>query len=225
MLSTRSPIITRSDKIKQKTNRKPLQPKNFPANPTDDDLVKRKLKKQWIEISLTGNSNKENHPAIATTPANKQSHQIATPLTNKQGPDQIAKIPMKIESFDSSLAEELSVIRRKFERLRLEKEKTERMLRERDLVLETEMKRMENRGKAQRELEIQVERLQRLNDLRSFCIRASRIQSLREIEEAKKIKEAQLKNVKSEDEENEREKSEGSTVVDQMVEEQSTVLV
>ncbi|MCL7025997.1 hypothetical protein MKW94_005728 [Papaver nudicaule] len=196
--------------MKNKNGRTPLKLKNIPANPiTDDDEVNRKgkgKKSDWIEISLTG---KENYPINAVKVEKNINKDLIMNNDN---------VPMMIESFDSSLAEELGVIRRKLERLRLEKERTEKMLREMDLVLDMEMKEMEMRGKMQKELEMEVVKVQRLNELRSFCmvsetdfLRAARIQSLREIEEAKKIKESQLKEVKSKETENEIDKSEASS--------------
>ncbi|RZC77959.1 hypothetical protein C5167_002157 [Papaver somniferum] len=194
-------LTTPIKKMKQKNGRTPLQLKNIPANPITDDGVKSKGKgkSEWIEISLTG---KENYFNVMEKVEKNNKDLEITQSTNNDN------VPIKIESFDSSLAEELGVIRKKLERLRLEKERTEKMLREMDLVLDMEMKEMEMRGKMQKELEMEVVKLQRLNELRSFCMRATRIQSLREIEEAKKIKESQLK---EEETENEIEKSEASS--------------
>lgn len=68
---------------------------------------------------------------------------------------------------DSSLAEELSAIRKKLERQREDRERTERMLKERDLALETKMRELELRGEVQRRLEIELDRLYRLKQLHS----------------------------------------------------------
>ncbi|KAM7463884.1 hypothetical protein LguiA_032005 [Lonicera macranthoides] len=146
-----------------KSGRRPLQPKNSPATPVVNNNVKPNLK-LGIEISLTdNNSNKENQ-LIYTTPT-------------------------KMESLDPSLAEELSAIREKLDRLRLEREKTEKLLKERDLMLEMQMNEMEKRGQVQRMLEIEVDRLYRLNQLRSSCMRVTSIRSLRDKEQEKKVKE------------------------------------
>lgn len=79
-----------------------------------------------------------------------------------------AATPTKIESIDVSL-EELSAIRLKLERMRLDKEETEKMLRERDLVMEAGMKELVERGEIQKMLEIEVDRLFRLKELKSSC--------------------------------------------------------
>ncbi|THG01714.1 hypothetical protein TEA_023502 [Camellia sinensis var. sinensis] len=85
-------------------------------------------------------------------------------------PHLVNAAPAKIESIDVSLAEELSAIRQKIERLRLDREKTEKMLRQRDLVMETNLKEMVNRGEVQKLLEIEVDRLFRLKELKSSCM-------------------------------------------------------
>ncbi|GMP25766.1 hypothetical protein CsSME_00002466 [Camellia sinensis var. sinensis] len=58
----------------------------------------------------------------------------------------------------------------KIERLRLDREKTEKMLRERHLVMETNLKEMVKRGEVQKLLEIEVDRLFRLKELKSSCM-------------------------------------------------------
>ena len=53
------------------------------------------------------------------------------------------------------------------ERLRSDGERTEKMLRERDLLLEMKMKEVEERGEIQKSLEIELDRLYRLKQLQS----------------------------------------------------------
>ncbi|KAK8485401.1 hypothetical protein V6N11_037098 [Hibiscus sabdariffa] len=89
--------------------------------------------------------------------------------------------PITSEKMETtSLAEELSAFREKMERLRLDKEKMEKILKERDAVLHLQMKEMEERGQIQTHLEIQVDRLFRLKELKSYCMRISPLKSLRE---------------------------------------------
>ncbi|GMJ01618.1 hypothetical protein HRI_003831000 [Hibiscus trionum] len=92
----------------------------------------------------------------------------------------IAPTDTAIDLYSTSLAEELSGFRKKMERLRLDKEKTEKMLIEREELLVLQMKEMEERGQVQRQLEIQVDRLFRLKELKSHCMRISPLKSLRE---------------------------------------------
>ncbi|KAK9290857.1 hypothetical protein L1049_009035 [Liquidambar formosana] len=174
MLTAQNPVAG-NQKPRPKSGRKPLQPKNCTVNLIVDSSNPKPKPSKWIDISPIKVSNKENHPNYST--------------------------PIKIESFDASLAEELSAIRKRVERLRLDREKTEKMLRERDLVLEMWMKELEQKGEAQNELELEVDRLYRLKELRTSCMRVSPLRSLREKEVEKKFKESQSQGVEMEDRE------------------------
>ncbi|XP_009590005.1 uncharacterized protein LOC107786111 isoform X1 [Nicotiana tabacum] len=167
MASTAPPSPFPDNQIhRPKSGRKPLQPKNTntPAIPNNHPKPKTL---QLIGISLTQNSNKENlHP--------KRENAVLCIQ---------AEVP-----FDSSLAEELSAIREKLERLRIDREKTEKMLKERNLMLDLQMKELFNRGELQKELELEVDRLFRLKELRLSCMqKISPIRTLREKEEEKKM--------------------------------------
>lgn len=91
---------------------------------------------------------------------------------NKENILVVSSIPVKKEcsfEIDASLAEELSAIREKLERLRIDKEKTDGMLRERSLLLDSQMKEMVDRGMLQKHLEIEVDRLFRLKEIKLSC--------------------------------------------------------
>ncbi|XP_019241997.1 PREDICTED: high mobility group B protein 6 isoform X2 [Nicotiana attenuata] len=166
MASTAPPSPFPDNQIhRPKSGRKPLQPKNTNTPATPNNHPKPKTL-QSIGISLTQNSNKEN----------------LHPKGEKLLPCIQAEVP-----FDSSLAEELSAIREKLERLRIDREKTEKMLKERDLLLDLQMKELFNRGELQKELELEVDRLFRLKELRLSCMKISPIRTLREKEEEKKM--------------------------------------
>ncbi|KAJ9694200.1 hypothetical protein PVL29_009937 [Vitis rotundifolia] len=81
-------------------------------------------------------------------------------------------------------------VRKRRERLKIEGDKVEKMLRERDLVMEMWMKEVKQRGEEQKKLEMEVDRLYRLKELRS-AVRISPIRPLREREREKKIDAAQ----------------------------------
>ncbi|XP_077217206.1 myelin transcription factor [Tasmannia lanceolata] len=123
-----------------------------------------------IKILPIGDSDKENRPISEINP---------------------------IGSLDASLAEELDAIRQKLERLRLDKEKTERVLKERDLFFEMEMKEMEKREMMVKKIEIEIEKLRRLKEFQSSSMRLPPLQSLRlrAQEREKKMKETQLQEV------------------------------
>ncbi|KAG4180224.1 hypothetical protein ERO13_A10G153400v2 [Gossypium hirsutum] len=153
--------------------RKPLQPKNTAAADVNFVVVmkegsktKQVKSKPKQDHRLDNDSNKENlnhHPVTV----------YATPTKKKK------KVEASLD-LDSSLAEELSAMRKRLERLRLDKEKTEKMLKEREAVLDSQLKEMEDRGLFQKQLEIEVDRLFRLKELKSYCMRISPIKSLRE---------------------------------------------
>lgn len=136
--------------LRPKSGRTPLKPVNSPATPVSAaPITKAKsIPQECINISLFGPSNKENGPIYAT--------------------------PMiETATMDSSLAEELSAIRKKLERQRLDRERTEKMLKEKDLVLDLQLKEIENRGQIQKMLEIDVDRVFRLNQLHAQSIVSS----------------------------------------------------
>ncbi|OMP11259.1 hypothetical protein COLO4_03930 [Corchorus olitorius] len=163
----------------QLSGRKPLQPKNIAATTTgiNDRIVvvnkegskgKQILKsKPRSEICLVDDSNKENlnhhHRHRIPMPIGAAKPTAAATPTKKV-------VEVETLDFDSSLAEELSAIRKKMERLRLDKEKTEKMLKERDALLQFQMKELQERGQIQKQFEIEVDRLFRLKELKSYCM-------------------------------------------------------
>ncbi|GMH30113.1 hypothetical protein Nepgr_031956 [Nepenthes gracilis] len=176
MLAAQSPFNPVHHILRPRSGRKPLQPRNIPAC-TANDQNRPKAGQQQIAISPIGSVNKENDPVYMT--------------------------PRKIEfeSKDASLAEELSAVREKLERLRVDRERTERLLKERDLVLDLQMNELKQRGQIQKELEIEVDRLYRLKQIQVACMRTSPIRSLREREMEKKTKEVLIESVKPQHEE------------------------
>ncbi|KAF2287989.1 hypothetical protein GH714_003766 [Hevea brasiliensis] len=149
MYKFQSPL-TGDQKLRSKCGRKPLQPKNFPAIPVTDNIEILKPSEGWIEISVASESNKENYPISAITPTK-----------------------LVIESLDVSLAAELIATKKEMERLRLDREKTEKMLNEREKVLDLQIKELEQRGEIQKTHEIEVDRLFRLKELQSWSMVSS----------------------------------------------------
>ncbi|CAA3002376.1 Hypothetical predicted protein [Olea europaea subsp. europaea] len=182
MVASQSALSGHQSTPPPKSGRKPLQPKNTLLTPiTSIENPKLKQNPDWFEISLVDNSNKENFAP----------DYYATPI----------KAP--IESFDASLAEELSAIREKVERLRIDKDKTEKMLKERDLILDMKMKELVQRGEVQKYLEIEVDRLYRLNEIKLSCKRISPLRSLRDKERENNINEDQSKGNKRDEQKSE----------------------
>lgn len=80
--------------------------------------------------------------------------------------------PFKVNAplLEASLAEELRAARRRGERLRLEREKGERLLKERGRVLERRLREMEMRWGEQKKMELEIQRISRIMDLRSWVV-------------------------------------------------------
>lgn len=144
MLAAQSPISGHRLIGAPISSRRPLQPKN--NIPTNDNKPKPNPA-DWAANS-NSNSNKENIPPIhSTAPIRKESFPI-----------------------DVCLADELSAVREKLERQRIDREKNERLLRERGLMMDLQLKEMINRGEVQKQLEIEVDRLYRLKEIRLACM-------------------------------------------------------
>ncbi|XP_010451396.1 PREDICTED: uncharacterized protein LOC104733520 [Camelina sativa] len=106
---------------------------------------------------------------------------------------------------DASLAEELSAFKKKLERMREDRERTEKLLTEKDVAMDLQMSHLLQRGDTQKSLEIQVDRLFRLKELHAYSSKISPIRSLRAKEHEKKKK--KMRRFSSEPEEEEEESS------------------
>lgn len=132
-----------------KNGRTPLKPKNHQHQQQKEEA---KQPNQCIDISLskinndTDISNKENIPPPDFSEAKKAEMEVETLI-------------------DASLAEELSAIREKLERMRLDKENTEKLLNHRQIAMDMHMNQLLKRGQVQSLLEIEVDRLYRLNQI------------------------------------------------------------
>ncbi|KAK8477855.1 hypothetical protein V6N13_133303 [Hibiscus sabdariffa] len=174
--------------------RRPLQPKNTTAANVNFAVV---LKGGSKTKQVNSKPKQEHHPDDVSNKENLSHHHpntmYATPTTAEKNKKLGAALDL-----DSSLAEELSAMRKRLERLRSDKEKTEKMLKERDAVLDSQRKEMEDRGRFQKQLEMEVDRLFRLKELKSHCMRISPIKSLRERQQGSsmKNKEVQFLDVK-----------------------------
>lgn len=83
--------------------------------------------------------------------------------------ENLVPVPVPVvESMDASLAEELNAFKKKLERLREDRERTEKLLEERDGAMDLKMSHLLQRGEIQKSLEIQVDRLFRLKELHAY---------------------------------------------------------
>ncbi|KAL8214822.1 hypothetical protein R6Q57_004271 [Mikania cordata] len=191
MLTVQSPV-TGNHLVRPKSGRRPLQPlrsqTNIPHPPAHQNNHQC--------IGIPHDCNKEN-------PNQNEKQNLKSDVNqNRSLIPNVAAISLQ---FEVSLADELTAMREKMERLKADKEKTEKMLRERGLMMEMKMKELDRRGEIQKALEIEVDRLYRLNELKSLCNRIQPIRSLREKEQekikpdksqGKKVEEIEEKKVK-----------------------------
>ncbi|KAG6516257.1 uncharacterized protein LOC121971685 [Zingiber officinale] len=148
--------------------RKPLQIKDI--NVSTDDALKSKSKpiSMRIQRPMGLSFGKENHCPIS--PRKEE-----------------AELEYDLAPRDPSLAEELASVRKRRERLREEREKTEKELREKDLTMERWAMDLEKRAEEQRNMELELRLLIKLQDLRSSSSVLSPVQSLRDKEQKKNM--------------------------------------
>ncbi|KAI4331643.1 hypothetical protein MLD38_029811 [Melastoma candidum] len=86
-----------------------------------------------------------------------------------------------------SLEEELMAVRKKMERTRIDRERTERLLDERSAALDAKIRELDEMGEVQKLLEMEVDCLYRLKQLKStFASKVAPMKSLREMEHNRK---------------------------------------
>ncbi|KAK8928887.1 hypothetical protein KSP39_PZI017645 [Platanthera zijinensis] len=146
--------------------RQPLQLRNTPAH-------------QAMEIQQKPSPTRVKPPVMLSQSASggKENSGIITAFLSPSG-----DLPAPADAL--SLAEELGAARRRNEKLRLERQRTESTLRMRDLVLENGVREAERREVEQREAELKLQQLLRLIQIRPL-LRYDRISSLRAQEEEK----------------------------------------
>ncbi|XP_013626897.1 PREDICTED: high mobility group B protein 6 isoform X2 [Brassica oleracea var. oleracea] len=114
-----------------------------------------------------------------------QLKKAKAPPLHDDAKDNPVPVPV-VESMDASLAEELDAFKKKLERLREDRERTDKMLEERDGALDLKMSQLLQRGELQKSLEIQVDRLFRLKELHSYSSKILPVRSLRAKEQEKR---------------------------------------
>lgn len=139
--------------------RPPLQPKTY--SPTNAKPLNRQCpypnivpSEIVIWVDEANESDKENAPPVYSTPT----------------PPAVKKVePWPMEALDVSLADELSAIRQRLQRVKIDGEKTEKLLEERGRVLDLQMTDILNRGEVQKQLEMELDRLYRLKEIKLAC--------------------------------------------------------
>ncbi|KAL9238951.1 hypothetical protein vseg_013316 [Gypsophila vaccaria] len=156
--------------------------------PRSKPNVRRPLQPQNIIIP----SNSKPQKKVTAYPPSTYGH------CNKE--NNVCVVSSAVEVVDQSLAEELTAVKLRLERLRLDKEKIEEKLDRRNKLLDSRMWELRERGEVQREVEIEVDRLFRLKQLRVACVLSTPpIRSLREKALDEKSNEVQSESAKTED--------------------------
>ncbi|CAA6661884.1 unnamed protein product [Spirodela intermedia] len=106
-------------------------------------------------------------PAIGILRSRHRSHR--RPLQPKNTPSEPHRssggLPAGIDPADTSLGKELVAVRRRRERIRSERERTEKLLIERSRMLDTAMRKAEDRWEAQLKMEAELRQVIRLREL------------------------------------------------------------
>lgn len=130
----------------------------------------------------------ESSPAPVPTPsedAGKENHEsLSQPLSGKKKTKgaQKGKKSKESQSFERDLQE----MQEKLEQLRLEKEKTEGLLKARDEMLKIKEEELETRGREQEKLQMELKKLQKLKEFKPTV--TFPLHSLRDKEQEKKEK-------------------------------------
>ncbi|XP_051131050.1 protein SCARECROW [Andrographis paniculata] len=171
--------------------RVPLRPKNH--HPTTD------APPPAVALAPAHPTSSKPHPHPHPQPAhehNKENHQhfpLPPPLcsvvitTTTTDEPETEPFSFPVPQMDASLADELGALRERLQRVRIDKDRTDKLLRERALSLDLRMKEILSRWEVQKQLEMELDRLYRLHQIRLASARVSPLPSLREKEEAKKL--------------------------------------
>ncbi|RZC84890.1 hypothetical protein C5167_047670 [Papaver somniferum] len=100
----------------------------------------------------------------------------------------IKKASSKVKSStEKSFEKELEILKAKFDQMKLEKEKTEEILKDRDEMLKLKEEELEIKGKEQQKLQVELKKLQKLKEFNP-TVSLPLVQSLREKEAEKNEK-------------------------------------
>ncbi|KAI3943158.1 hypothetical protein MKW92_021425 [Papaver armeniacum] len=109
----------------------------------------------------------------------------------------IKKASSKVKSStEKSFEKELEILKAKFDQMKLEKEKTEEILKDRDEMLKLKEEELEIKGKEQQKLQVELKKLQKLKEFNP-TVSLPLVQSLREKEAEKNEKNKKKKKKKN----------------------------
>jgi upstream-binding transcription factor len=147
------PVRTR----KPRTNRKALKEKNPSANEANI-MVEKVSQPSPNPVAPADDPEKENHESLSQPRSGpKKGKAVASKKQSKQ----------KQQSFEQDLLE----MQEKLQQLRLEKEKTDELLKAKDEMLQQKEEELENRGRQQEKLQIELKKLQKLKEFKPTVVR------------------------------------------------------
>ncbi|XP_043715182.1 high mobility group B protein 13-like isoform X2 [Telopea speciosissima] len=152
---------------KKVRSKRALKPKNQTANETN------------ILAGKISQPSASPLPSVVDDDGKENSAHLSQPRSRKQ--------TKKAKESKQSFEKELQEIQGKLEQMRLEKEKTEELLKVRDEMLKQKEEELENRGREQEKLQLELKKMQKLKEFKptvSFPL----VQSLREKEQEKNVK-------------------------------------
>lgn len=142
---------------KARTRRKALQQKSSSTNEANI-LAGRKSDSSPVPIPMPADdAGKENHENLSQPLSGKKKNKGAKKgKQSKQSP-----------SFERDLQE----MQEKLEELRLQKERTEELLKARDEMLKIKEEELETRGREQEKLQVELKKLQKLKEFKPTMVR------------------------------------------------------
>ncbi|KAK1564809.1 hypothetical protein Q3G72_012127 [Acer saccharum] len=163
---------------KKPRNRKPLKQKNPSTN--EANILAQAISSQPSESPISNppdtDPSKENHESLSQSRSETKKKKAAGKGKSKQ-------TTKKQDSFDKDLQE----MQKMLEKMTIEKEKTEGMLKEKDDMLKMKEDELEVKGKEQEKLQMELKKLQKMKEFKpnmTFPI----VQSLKNKEQDKKKK-------------------------------------
>ncbi|KDP25323.1 hypothetical protein JCGZ_20479 [Jatropha curcas] len=165
---------------KPRNNRRALKQKNPTTN--EANIMAQKLS-ATSPVAI---------PALATDPSKENHESLSQPRSSsKKAKAKVSKAKQTKQS-SSSFETDMQEMQEMLQKLRLEKEKTEELLKEKDEMLKAKEEELETKGKEQEKLHLELKKLQKLKEFKpnmTFPL----VQSLKEDLDKKKKKDGQEK--------------------------------
>jgi len=128
-------------------------------------------------MTKKGGRNRKALKTISANEVNISAGKISSNKENRDGlslilsPEKAKKIVSSAKSeTERSLADELKDVQRRLELLRIEKEKTDELLKQRDDMIRSKEEELENRAKEQEKLQKELKKLQKMKEFKPTMV-------------------------------------------------------